>query len=176
MHVSDYLTTYKLLILYMIDVINYPLTNAQISDFILGNGYTDYFNLQHAISDLQDTNMISSLKVQNSTRYTLTDEGKETLNLLVSHIPSAMREDARIYLKKNNYSIKETNSFTGIYEPLDNDEYLVKLKVDEDRIPILEVSLSVPTKEAAQDMCNNWREKSQEIYTYILKTLLPSDN
>lgn len=176
MQVSDYLTTYKLLILYMIDVINYPLTNAQISDFILGNGYTDYFNLQHAISDLQDTNMISSLKVQNSTRYELTEEGKETLNLLVTHIPSAMREDARTYLKKNNYAIKETNSFTSIYEPLENEEYLVKLKVDEDHIPILEVNLSVPTKEAAIDMCNNWREKSQEIYAYVLNALLTSND
>ncbi len=70
MQISDSLTTYKLLILYMIDVMNYPLTNAQISDFILGRGYTDYFNVQQAISDLTETGLIVPEKVQHSTRFT----------------------------------------------------------------------------------------------------------
>ena len=38
---------YKLIILYMLDKVDFPLTNAQISEFILGMGYTTYFKLQH---------------------------------------------------------------------------------------------------------------------------------
>ena len=63
MHISKSISMYKLLVLYMIDVIDYPLSNAQLSDFILGHGYTDYFNLQQAISDLIDTGMIEATKV-----------------------------------------------------------------------------------------------------------------
>ena len=35
---------YKLIVLYMLKKVNFPLTNAQISDFILGQEYTSYFH------------------------------------------------------------------------------------------------------------------------------------
>lgn len=171
MQISDSLTTYKLLILYMIDVMNYPLTNAQISDFILGRGYTDYFNIQQAISDLTETGLIVPEKVQHSTRFTLSNDGKETLDLLIMKIPSAIREDARVYLKEHNFSIRETNSVTSTYKKTDNDEYLVHLKVDEDNVPLIEINVTVPSKSSAATMCANWREQSQELYTHILTTL-----
>ena len=51
-------TLYKLIILYMLQKVNFPLTNAQISDFILDRGYTNYFHLQQAISEMLDTHLI----------------------------------------------------------------------------------------------------------------------
>ena len=47
-------TLYKLMILYMLEKSEFPLTNAQISGFILDKGYTTYFHLQQAISELTD--------------------------------------------------------------------------------------------------------------------------
>ncbi len=35
---QDTLTLYKLIVLYMLDRVNFPLTNAQVSDFILERG------------------------------------------------------------------------------------------------------------------------------------------
>ena len=37
------LTLYKLIVLYLLKKVNFPLTNAQISEFILEQGYTTYF-------------------------------------------------------------------------------------------------------------------------------------
>mgnify|MGYP000709529207 CR=1 FL=1 len=36
---------YKLIILYMLDKVDFPLTNSQISEFILNEGYTTYFKI-----------------------------------------------------------------------------------------------------------------------------------
>ena len=47
---SEPFTLYKLIILYMLDKVDFPLTNAQISGFILDKGYTTYFKLQQALS------------------------------------------------------------------------------------------------------------------------------
>ena len=33
---------YKLIILYMLDKVDFPLTNSQISEFILNEGYTTF--------------------------------------------------------------------------------------------------------------------------------------
>ena len=41
--VSDSLTLYKLIILFMLDKVDFPLTTSQISEFILEKEYTSYF-------------------------------------------------------------------------------------------------------------------------------------
>ena len=38
---SDTLTLYKLIILFILDKVDFPLTNAQLSDFILEKEYTN---------------------------------------------------------------------------------------------------------------------------------------
>ena len=43
-------TTYKLIILYMLQNSEGDLTNSQITDFILDRKYTNYFQLQQAVS------------------------------------------------------------------------------------------------------------------------------
>ena len=57
-------TLYKLIILYMLQNVNFPLSNTQISDFILEKEYTNYFHLQEALSELQDTKLIEIEKVR----------------------------------------------------------------------------------------------------------------
>lgn len=64
---TDALTLYKLIILYMLDKVDFPLTNSQLSEFILDKGYTDYFKLQQAISELQDAEFISVKIIRNSS-------------------------------------------------------------------------------------------------------------
>ena len=48
---SEGLVLYKLMILYMLDRVDFPLTGSQISQFILDKGYTTYFNLQIALNE-----------------------------------------------------------------------------------------------------------------------------
>ena len=48
-------TLYKLIVLYMLDKVDFPLTTSQISEFILDKGYTTYFRLQETLSELTDS-------------------------------------------------------------------------------------------------------------------------
>lgn len=50
---SDPITLYKLMILYMLDHVNFPLTNSQLTDFFLDHEYTTYFTLQQALNELK---------------------------------------------------------------------------------------------------------------------------
>ena len=51
-------TLYKLIILHMLEHIDFPLSNAQISDFFLDREYTDYFTIQQVIHDLMDSGLV----------------------------------------------------------------------------------------------------------------------
>ena len=50
-------TTYKLIILYMLQNSDGDLTNSQITDFILDRKYTNYFQLQQAVSELVEADL-----------------------------------------------------------------------------------------------------------------------
>ena len=58
---AEAFTLYKLIILYMLDKVDFPLTNSQISEFVLDKGYTDYFKLQQALSELADGGLFRAL-------------------------------------------------------------------------------------------------------------------
>ena len=51
------LTLYKLIVLYMLDRVDFPLSTSQISEFVLDKGYTTYFKLQQALSELMDAGL-----------------------------------------------------------------------------------------------------------------------
>ena len=72
-------TIYKLIVLYMLDRVTFPLTRAQISDFILEKTYTDFLTLQQAIAELEEENLITTNSLRNRTYLMITDEGRETL-------------------------------------------------------------------------------------------------
>ena len=57
---EESLTLYKLMILFMLDNLDFPLTNSQLSEFFVNHGYTSYFHLQQAISELVESFLIGS--------------------------------------------------------------------------------------------------------------------
>ena len=76
---SDTLTLYKLMILYMLDKVTFPLSNAQICDFMLEREYTTYFTVQQAIRELVDADLIREETSRNMSLYRATPEGRDTL-------------------------------------------------------------------------------------------------
>ena len=72
---SETFTLYKLIILYMLNKVDFPLTTSQISEFVLDKGYTTYFKLQEAISELTQSELIRTETTHNRTLYHLTESG-----------------------------------------------------------------------------------------------------
>ena len=64
---TDTIALYKLIILYMLNKVDFPLTTAQISEFILDKGYTSYFKLQEVLSEMQDDGLIKPETTYNRT-------------------------------------------------------------------------------------------------------------
>ena len=111
-------TLYKLMVLYMLSKVNFPLSNSQISEFMLDRQYTNYFTLQEVFSDLASNNFIQVLTYRNSTQYKLTKEGIDTISFFNTKISSAIREDIDTYLKENKYDLKCEVGTTSDYYKL----------------------------------------------------------
>ena len=73
---AEPMTLYKLMNLYMLHQVNFPLTNAQLSNFFLDREYTTYFTLQQALNELLDAGLVKKETMRNSSRYEITKEGR----------------------------------------------------------------------------------------------------
>ena len=78
---QEQLTLYKLMILYLIEKVDFPLSNSQISEFILDKGYTNYFTVQRAFHELEEENMLRVKQIRNMSHYALSDEGSEAIEM-----------------------------------------------------------------------------------------------
>ena len=138
---SDPITLYKLMILYMLAHVNFPLTNSQLTDFFLDHEYTTYFTLQQALNELREAGLLKMESIHNSSRYEITREGEDTLSFY-----------------------KSTNQ-----------DYIVHCEVREGKSALISLDVSVPDKDQAEIMCGHWKERSQEIYSFVMRSLMRSE-
>ena len=168
---QDPLTLYKLIVLYMLNRVSFPLTTAQISDFILEKEYTNFLTLQQVISELTDAGMIDTRSIRNRTQLAITNEGRETLNFFEKRINDAIKSDIDSYFQENEFVLRNEMSVLGDYYKSTSGEYEAHLIAKDREINLVEITLSVPTEDAAASICDNWQKRNQQIYKYLIEQL-----
>ncbi|MBQ6661767.1 MAG: DUF4364 family protein [Lachnospiraceae bacterium] len=166
------LMLYKLIILYILDRVDFPMTNSQLANFITDREYTTFFNVQQVLADLVDDGFISIDQKRNASYYRITADGHETLSFFYKNISRNIRDDIDMYLSEQQYALREESSNIADYHELGKGEYLVELKVMERNTTVIEMHLTVPSRENAETICRNWRKKNADIYAYVLNSLL----
>lgn len=169
---SEPMTLYKLMNLYMLHQVNFPLTNAQLSNFFLDREYTTYFTLQQALNELLDAGLVKKETMRNSSRYEITKEGEETLEFFGKNISPAIVSDMDEYLKQNRFRMRNEVGLISDFYKSTNQDYIVHCEVREGKAVLVNLDISVPDKEQAEIMCNHWKDRSQEIYAYVMKSLM----
>ena len=169
---AEPMTLYKLMNLYMLHQVNFPLTNAQLSNFFLDGEYTTYFTLQQALNELLDAGLVKKETMRNSSRYEITKEGEETLEFFGKNISPAIVSDMDEYLKQNRFRMRNEVGLISDFYKSTNQDYIVHCEVREGKAVLVNLDISVPDKEQAEIMCNHWKDRSQEIYAYVMKSLM----
>ncbi|MCR5294438.1 MAG: DUF4364 family protein [Lachnospiraceae bacterium] len=169
---QDSNTLCKLIILFMLRKVSFPLTNAQLTEFIVGKEYTDYFHVQESINDLLDAHLISSEKIRNTSQYTATMDGEKTLEYFRYMISENIKNDIAEYMDENALELRTESCTKADYRMTPNHEYEVRCYVREGSEMLIDLRFSVPGEEEAEKVCANWPEKSQKIYMNVLTELL----
>lgn len=165
----------KLIILYMLDLVDFPLTNSQISAFILKQGYTTYFPLQQAFIKLEEDGLLTVEKVRNTSYYHLTEAGRFTLESFEHMISHPLKSEIKQYLVDNRYDLRAAVSTRSFYERTADGEYLVHCIVKERHYDIINVTLRVPIESLAISICDNWGKKQQDVYQFLMNNLLTEE-
>ena len=162
----------KIILLYMIEKINLPVSNLQITKLILENRFMNYFYLQQFLNELCESNLLSTELVDDKTYYGITPSGKQTLSYFVDliHLGVKNRIDQTITNIRKN--IRNEILVTADYTPKSENEFVVSCKVREDDFSLIDLEITVGTKSDARQICENWKQHSQSIYPEIIESLI----
>ena len=168
---QDPLTLYKLIVLYMLNRVNFPMTTAQVSDFVLEREYTNFLTLQQVIRELMDMGMISAETIRNRTHLSITTEGRETLSFFKNRIGDSIIQEIDAYFMENEFALRNEVSVLGDYYKSTSGEFEAHLVAKDRGVRLVDITLSVPTEELAAAICDNWQKKNLEIYQYLIGQL-----
>ena len=173
---SDTRMLYKLIICRMLSRVSFPLTNAQICDYLLDRGYADYFDIQQSLNEMAAEDLITLQTRLNATYYELTDLGKESLDYFGHQIPDLICRDLDEYMRKNRYDLREASSVLTDYTRDPEGGYRTTLTLLEHERKILTISFHTDTEEEAGRVVSRFRKNHSEIYEELYRSLLLSES
>ncbi|NLL82564.1 MAG: DUF4364 family protein [Tissierellia bacterium] len=165
----------KLLILYILSVLQNKITNAELTELILDKGYMNYFALQQYIRELIESELIESVIDEELEKYGICEKGVVTLKLLENKIPDNIKNELENkFSSDKRIAVKDTEIISEYYKK-ENNQYTVNLKLVENEDVLFSIYLEVATEEQGKEICKTWKNNTESIYKEIL-TLLVKEN
>lgn len=160
------------MIVYMLHRAGARLSIAQIMDFMLVGGYTNYLTLQEVIGDLLSQGLAEQKKEVGRTWLTLTTEGEQTIEYVTRHIRPDIAEQIDTFLSGHAQTIVNESALSCDYTQTASGNYRAILSVTERGRELVSVSVELPTEEAAIAACDRWKTESEDIYRFLLDRLM----
>ena len=165
------------MLLLLVDKMDIPISHNQIAKFAMEENYLSFFYVQQYLKDMVEKGYLDSSQDQNTTRYTITDEGLKTLETFSQYIPPYLKNKLLKYVEENRSVVKQDLEITAThFYQHDTEEYFVKCAVYEEDNMLMELNLSVVSKEQALIICNNWKSNVGQIYSQVIDILLTKDD
>ncbi|HHV73138.1 DUF4364 family protein [Thermoanaerobacterium sp. R66] len=159
----------KLIILYILNRIDMPITGEQINRIISDNNLMNYFYLQQYLNELEESNFVDL----RENKYVLTEFGLNALKLFFKHIQEETRKKIDEYIVINKEKFRQESQYVATYYKKSDREYIANLQVVENDIVLIEINLNLVNAQQAKIVCDNWKQKSNDVYNYIVKALTP---
>ena len=170
-------TQNKLLLLFVFDKMEMPLTEESLSDLCCNsNGWLNYMDFKLALEQLIEANFVCRANKNSTTAplYTITSEGRVCLAHFFVKLPSSLREVISNCVKINRLTYRRKQEYFSDYYKNADGTYDVVLKILEptQQQATLEIKLNVPNRQNAKYIYTKWEDKAanafQIIYDYLL--------
>lgn len=161
----------KLILLYIIDRLDIPVSNLQLTKLVLEKRFMNYFLLQQHLNELQEGKFLGMETADDRSLYKITASGKKTLEYFTHLIPIGIKSRMDSTFSAIRKEIRNQTLVTADYTPESENKFTVGCKVSEDDFSLLQLDVTVGTKSDARLVCDNWTKHSQLIYAEIIDAL-----
>ena len=148
-----------------------PCTELQLLQFLFEYDLMNYFEMMFALNDLCDRGQAARTKKGAGYSYTVTAAGKEALELFGGRVlPSVYDLLERTGAEWRQRFRREAQNLAEITQT-DRGEYELKLRVVEQDMDMMTLTVSLPSREMAQQLSDKWPRKAAKIYAEVFRTL-----
>ncbi len=164
----------KLIVLFVFDKMESALSQRTIVEMCAtGNNWLNYMDCIELLPRLLDDGFICRISSPDEEPlYTITSDGRESLNNFYINIPKSIRDEISAFIKKNSGKLRNRQECKADYYQNVDGTYTVFLKILAPVQPMLELRFVVPDKKTAQNIYKSFESKASELYSAIYDTLV----
>ena len=169
MNVKGDASANKLIMLFVLDKMEVPLTTNTIADMCCtANTWLSFMDCHNIISQLLDAGFITNVSSTNEAMYSITPDGRTCLASFFSIIPSSIRADISLFVKEHRKEYKRKQECVADYYMNKDGTFTVYLKILEPIQPLIELKFVVSSKKIAKDIYEKWTDMAEDTYRLIL--------
>lgn len=161
--------------LYAIDLFE-SITNMQLIDFLSYTRVMNYYDLQAALHNLNENGLVTSRPVLADNLYSLTEEGKQALDLYKQRCAQSFLDEMDAACQKFRESYQRQREYTTLVSHEGEKEYHALMQINEGEHSLLQLDISLPTATMAKELCDRWQDRAQEVYESVLRILSEDRN
>ena len=175
--VADDLTQ-KLILLFIFEKMEFPLTDTSISEIIVTNpSWLSYMDFKTSLYQLLSSKFVHQTRASGDILYYLTPSGRGCLTHFFTKIPYSIREEITKFAKKNRVKFKKKQEYTYDYFKNSDGSYWLILRIKEQGTPdnLLEIKVKVATRAEAVRAATKWKEKAPAMYESLHHIMLDDE-
>lgn len=174
-------TVKKLILLFVLDRIEIPLTENSIIDICTSrNTWLNYMDCKEILPQLINAKFVYKLdnggieQDAKDIRYSITVEGRNCLSHFFTRIRQSTREEISEFAKLNRMVFKRSQEYVYDYFKNNDGSHTVVLRIKEPLLaqPMFEIRLKTSTRSMAVNAGKKWCVKAAQIYEHVFENLI----
>ena len=163
----------KVLILYVMARVNYPVNVQQIYELCYQDECLSYFDVCTAVPEMVAT---GHLKELGGERYEITEKGRETATLTEDSIAYTVRQRAENAVTRFNRQIRRSSFVKTQVISREGGDFSVILSLDDETSNLMTLELMAPDQRQAVRLSRLFEKKAEDVYNLTMTALLDGED
>ena len=159
----------KVLILYVMSLVETPVTAQTIYEFCYQDDSLSYFDVQASIPQMVTSGHLEQL---DDDRYVITEKGRSAEEVTWDGIAIAVKERATRTVEQYNKEQKRNQFIRYSVEEKENGEHVVHMGLDDMHGAVMDLAITAPNRQQANRLERAYREKAEQIHQSVMAILL----
>lgn len=165
------ITENKMLLLHILKTAGKPISEAQFTEIVLSEDFLNYFIFQQYLSELVKNGLVREYEQDGFTFYRITEYGDDALQMFGDRMVKRKRDRITEKLAEERHEILPPVEAFADFDPINFREFNVHLKLFENGMPLMNLTLYAGDRERAISLCNAWRKNYNEVYRVVIESL-----
>ena len=163
----------KVLILFVMARVNYPVTVQQIYELCYQDDCLSYFDVCTAIPEMVKSGHLRELEGE---KYEITPKGRETGDLTVDSIAFTVKQRAENAVSRFNRQIRRSSFVKTQIIPRENGDFSVLMSLDDEMGNLMTLELMAPDQRQAVRLGKLFEKKAEDLYNLTMMELLDDED